>query len=128
MAYKGVGFILHPAYPLVFNHNRVIHFTPVLNRITYKEVLSVVDETVSNRDIRIPSVSPNRREINSVINALKHSKAVAPDLFIDAPTVIADLLFPLVRKSWEIETFLREWMKEMIVKIPKRSNRFGCDI
>lgn len=66
MAYKGVGFILPPVYPLFFNHNRIIHFTPVLNRITYSEILSVVDETVSNRDIRIRSVSPNRREITSV--------------------------------------------------------------
>ena len=108
------------------------HFTTVLNRITSGEVPPLVDEMASHRNMRIRTVPPSRREIISAINALKRSKAAGLDglpaeLFIAAPAVTADLLLPLVRKSWESETFPREWKKGMIVKIPKKGTRFECD-
>lgn len=76
----------------------------VLNSTTPGEVLPFVNETASHMWIR--TFPPNRKEIISAMNALKLSKAAEVDgfreeLFISVPAISADLLLPLVQKSWE---------------------------
>lgn len=80
------------------------HYTTFLNRITSGDVSPPVDEMATLCNMRIRTVSRNKRKITSAINTLKPSKAARLKGF-PANLFIAAL-------SWESE---REWKKAVVV-------------
>lgn len=81
-----------------------------------------------HHNMQIQITPSNRREIISVIKVLKQIKAprfdgLPAELFIAAPAASADLLLPPTQKSWQSETFLREWKNGLLVKFPQTGTR-----
>lgn len=76
------------------------HFLTVLNRKASVEIPPIVDNMANNR--MIWTTPQNRNEIVYAISALK--RTVSRDIF-HAPLAVSALLFTLICKSWESQTF-----------------------
>ena len=68
---------------------------------------------------------PSKKEIVNVIKTMKNGKASGTDnipaeVLKTGPHISADILLPLFHHIWQEDTFPKEWIEGIIIKIQKR--------
>ena len=106
------------------------HFKEVLNR-PVPEVATEVEETdVVNNGIDIGEIT--REEIKSALGDMKSGKAPGIDsitadlLRVDTDTTI-QVLHELFNKIWEEESVPEDWLRGLIIKLPKKGDLTSCE-
>ena len=104
------------------------HFEEVLNR----EVPSVSPEEFNQADLDINCYPLSENEIRLAIRRMKSNKAAGVDnlvaeLFKVCEDETTAALKKLFDKIWEEERVPDEWLKGIIVKLPKKGDRLDCN-
>ena len=101
------------------------HFTEVMNR-PVPEVATEVERDVVNNIGEI-----TRGEIRSTLGDMKSRKAPGIDsimadlLRVDTDTTV-QVLRELFIKIWEEESVPDDWLRELIIKVPKKGDLMSC--
>jgi hypothetical protein len=74
---------------------------------------------------------PTVKEIKIAIKHLKSNKASGPDnlppeIFKHYPHTVANILEPLLKKTWESGQIPKEWKQGLIIKLPKKGDLNEC--
>ena len=106
------------------------HFTEVLNR-PVSEVATVVEEPhVVNNSIDIGEI--RKGEIRSALGDMKSGKAPGIDsitadlLRVDTDSTV-QVLHELFNKIWEEGSVPEDWLRGLIIKLPKRGDLTSCE-
>ena len=105
------------------------HFQEVLNL----ERDGIIITRIENPDpIPVRTAPPSRTEVTDAIKAMKNGKAAGVDS-IPAEVLKADAsltalhLHPLIVQIWEQESYPSDWMRGLIVKLPKKGDLTDCN-
>ena len=108
------------------------HFTEVLNR-PVPEVATVVEEPdVVNNSIDIGDLEIRKGEIRSALGDMKSEKApgidsITADLLRADTDTTVQVLHELFNKIWEEESVPEDWLRGLIIKLPKKGDLTSCE-
>ena len=108
------------------------HFEEVLTEERSKNPTNSCPQRHRRPDRNINTNHPSKEEILTAIKELKNGKAPGIDgipaevLKADSGTM-AEMLYPLFRDIWNGESFPKEWLEGVIVKIAKKGNLSECN-
>ena len=106
------------------------HFEEILNRPPpMNPIVITADEVPEIEEINTRPIS--KGEVKNAINSLKNGKAAGVDNTV-AELLKADIktttqkLHEIIQTIWENEVMPHEWLKGLIVKLPKKGNLKEC--
>ena len=106
------------------------HFPKVLNRPVLEVATEVEETDVINNSIAIGEIT--RGEIRSALEDMKSGKvpgidSITADLLrVDTDTTVK-VLHELFNKIWEEESVPEDWLRGLIIKLPKKGDLMSCE-
>jgi hypothetical protein len=81
---------------------------------------------------RVSSSPPSIEEIEKAIKSMKSNKApgydqITSEMLKADVELSAQALHPIFEKIWETEEFPEDWLKGILVKVPKKGDLSNCD-
>jgi hypothetical protein len=102
------------------------------NRVGSMQEMKNVEEYNSENETEVNLDPPTKTEIQLALSQLKNGKAAGLDniyakvLKVD-PEITAEMLYPLLEKTWKEEKIPEDWEEGLIVKIPKKGDLPNCN-
>jgi len=100
------------------------HFGEILSAPAHEleHDINITEHPLAIKETPLP---PKDTGIVRAIKQLKKKAAgpdgIPPEVFMACPNMMATLLEPLIKITWELEHFPDEWNNGYIIKLPKRT-------
>ena len=89
-------------------------------------------EDNSENETEVNLDPPTKTEIQLALSQLKNGKTAGLDnIYLEVlkvdPEVTAEMLYPLLEKTWKEEKIPEDWKEGLIIKIPKKGDLSNCN-